>query len=89
MGGWLQGWGLGKCIQDLEEFFLEPWMQDGIGAVGHAFDPHLAGQRMKECQDLGGSITDIFVRLPERSPFWLPAGSRIRNGGSPVFNGKR
>src|SRR5947209_8900971 len=55
-------------------------MEDGIGCARHALGPDLAGRWPEEGQELGGAVSDIFMRLPGRFSYWFPALARRRNG---------
>src|SRR5437588_9619635 len=55
-------------------------MEDGIGCARHALGPDLAGRWPEQRQELGGAVSDIFMRLARRISLCFPALSGRRNG---------
>ena len=45
------------------QFVLQPGLQDGIRCSGHAFGSDFASGRTEQGQQLGGTATDVLVRL--------------------------
>src|SRR6266851_4818572 len=52
--------------QDLQQFFLQPWVQDHVRRVGHALGAYLPGGRAEQGQELGRAAADVLMRLTNR-----------------------
>jgi hypothetical protein len=76
----LQGNRLGQGGQERVQFAFEPGVQNGIGAAGDAFDPHLPRRGTKQRQQFHGSQTEVLVRLPPGMRLRLPAVAGIGHG---------
>src|SRR3954447_25736832 len=76
--GWRGGWRHRR--QDHLELFLEPAMQDGVGAIADRLEVHLSRRGMEQSQDLAGATSDILVWLGRRVALRLPAAARLRYG---------
>jgi len=66
--------------QDFSQLFLQPRMQNDVGAAGHALHADLTTRWMEEGQNLGDPIAHIFVRLQGWMTFWFPTLAWVRNG---------
>ena len=55
-------------------------MENRIGTAGNSRDPHLSSVRVKQCQDLGGTIANVFMRMLTGFAFQLPSMACIWNG---------
>src|SRR4051794_26486169 len=66
--------------QDHLELFLEPAMQDGVGATADRLEVHLSRRGMEQGQDLAGAAPDILVWLGRGVALRLPAAARLRYG---------
>ena len=76
--GWRSGWRHRR--QDHLELFLEPAMQDGVGATADRLEVYLSRSGMEQSQDLAGATSDIFVWLGRGVALRLPAAARLRYG---------
>ena len=71
---------LGQVLQDLEQFVLQPGVQDDIRRSGHALGPHLACGRTEQGQQLGRAAANVLVRLTARLALRLPGLTGLGNG---------
>ena len=76
--GWRSGWRHRR--QDHLELFLEPAMQDGVGATADRLEVYLSRRGMEQSQDLAGATSDILVWLGRGVALRLPAAARLRYG---------
>jgi len=73
-------WQRRQRLHDLAQLLLEPAMQHWIGAGGDATHTYLSVRRVKQRQDLGGAVANVFVRLSGRLAFGFPGDPGIGNG---------
>lgn len=71
-----EGW---ECREHLGQLGLEPGVEHGVGRVGDAFGPHLAGRRTEQGQQLGRPATDVLMWAETGLPCRRPAGPWLRN----------
>src|SRR5215472_10492803 len=71
---------LGQFGQDLEQFLLQPGVQDDIWRSGYGLGPHFARGRTEQGQQLGRATTEVLVWLPTWFALWLPGMAGLRNG---------
>jgi len=70
---------LRQSSQDLEQFILQPGVQDRIPCTRDAFGTHLARGRTEQGQQLGGATAQVLVRLADRPALGLPRLTGLRN----------
>src|SRR5712691_149788 len=73
-----------RCVrevsQDLQQFCLQPWVQDYVRGVGHALGTHLAGGWAEQGQQFGCATADVLMRLTKRLALKSPGLTGLRNG---------
>ena len=67
----------GSFAENLEQFVLQPGVQDRIWCSGHTFGSDFACGRTEQGQQLGGAAADVLVRLALRAG---PRAARSRPG---------
>ena len=55
-------------------------MQDRVGDREHPFGAELASGWPKKRHHFSGAPALVLMRVQDRMPFWLPGGSRLRDG---------
>src|SRR5438128_314885 len=71
---------VGQVSQDLQQFWLQPWVQDHVRRVGHPSCTHLAGGRAEQGQQLGRAAADVLMRLTNWLTLRPPGLTGLRNG---------
>jgi len=61
-----------KPVEHLGQLFLEPRVQNAIGATGDALHADLSAGRMKQRQKFSGPGANVFMRLAGCLLVWLP-----------------
>src|SRR3989440_3794457 len=69
-----------QVSQDLQQFCLQPWVQDDVRRVGHALGTHVAGGRAEQGQEFGCAAADVLMRLAKRLALRSPGLTGLRDG---------
>src|ERR1700716_2465225 len=72
-------WRVRQISQDLQQFVLQPWVQDHVRRVGYTLGPHLAGGWAEQSQQLGCAPADVLMRLTNRLALRPPGLTWLRD----------
>ena len=70
----------GQLGPDLQQFLLQPWVQDHVWGVGHTLGAYLTSGGAEQGQQLRSAAADVLVRLTHRFARRSPGLTGLRDG---------